>query len=130
MSSPSSGASPAPPKLQRAELRASPLYASSPNAHAPSLLGSAFSAIATSLTGLSPTAPAAPAQRPAAPAPSRGRSPGATGRGLHSYRGPENGAVSGAGRPALVGDSPVMMAPPAKSRAEVIEAAFDTGLWF
>ena len=58
-----------------------------------------------------------------------GSSPGATGRGLHAPQQPVAVGVL----PLLrlpVGVSPPVIQPPAKSRAAVMEEAFDAALWF
>ena len=61
------------------------------------------------------------------PRPARGASPGATGRGLHLA-----GSVRPPGRENALplASSPATWAPPQKTRAAVLEEAFDQALWF
>lgn len=120
------GGSPAPPRLFRQTTVTgfgSPADASGGTTNGSSFLGVAQRALGALAPGFARSPSSAnSAYGPPAPLP-HGSSPGASGRGLQ-----QPVAVGVLRLP--VGLSPPAIQPPAKSRAAVMEEAFDAALWF
>ena len=123
--SPTNASSPAPPKIVRQLTACDALAAASPSGRSSPL---SLAALGAALAPGFARAPSSAYSIYTAPTPLvRGSSPGASGRGLHvtAFKPVPPGVLQ---LPMM--QSPSLIAPLQKSRAAVLEEAFDAALWF